>query len=646
MKNRISSRRGAKVFAYILAAIAVTGAIACALGAYVAWSANFYRAELSRILYDEFRQIAISECDVYVDAAARAGHEKEIEALSGYRNLEIKVLDYKGRRIAESPGYENVSESAYQYALWYRYDYNQWMNFMGDYEETQEEQLIQNMDYVVRVRINEQMPYADQYRTTWMLYTNLYGLRYVLYAAGALFVLAGIAAFAFLMCGAGHRAGKEGLTPGLLYRVPFDLLTAVCVFVWLVLFVFAGTFVSFQTPWGILLPFTAVLIIALSGIWWCTELACRVKLGAWWKNTILYRILMLVKRAVSGIVSLVRSIPLVPLVAVSMVVWFILEFFGISLFRRHSDMLFGLWFLSRIFLFGLMLNLALALRKLETGGKKLAEGQLSYKTDTRHMPAVLAHHGENLNSIAQGMQTAVNEQLKSERMKTELITNVSHDIKTPLTSIINYVDLLQKEHSAEEEQEYLAVLEKHAKRLKKLTEDLVEVSKASSGTIETKMEKGSISELLKQATGEYSERMEAQHLKCQLTMPEQEVFARFDGKLLWRVLDNLFSNVCNYAMPGTRVYVDLEEASGGDAAGQQGTGGRATCLSIKNISREPLNLTADELTERFVRGDKSRGGEGSGLGLHIAKSLTETMGGTFDVTVDGDLFKVTLQFGE
>ena len=237
-------------------------------------------------------------------------------------------------------------------------------------------------------------------------------------------------------------------------------------------------------------------------------------------------------------------------------------------------------------------------------------------------------HGENLNSIATGMAIAVNQKMKSERLKTELITNVSHDIKTPLTSIVSYVDLLRRPESTEAERaEYLEVLARQSARLKKLTEDLVEASKASTGNIQVNLVPTSVEEIVNQAVAEYAERLEAGRLEPIVHLSDRSLSALADGRLLWRVLDNLLNNVGKYALAGTRVYLDAKAE------------GETVVISVKNVSRDPLNVSEEELMERFVRGDASRTTEGSGLGLNIAKSLTELQKGTFRITIDGDLFK-------
>lgn len=273
------------------------------------------------------------------------------------------------------------------------------------------------------------------------------------------------------------------------------------------------------------------------------------------------------------------------------------------------------------------------LSRLIEGAKHLSEGDLSYKIDTAHLHGPFRRNADMLNRISRGCAVEVERRMKSEHLKTELLTNVSHDIKTPLTSIINYVDLLKKtDLQPKEAREYADVLERQSNRLKKLLEDLIEASKASTGNITVELAPTDAAELLRQAVGEYSERLTAQSLETVLRIGGESCTITADGRLLWRVFDNLLGNVVKYAMPGTRVYLDLTEQGG------------QSSIVVKNISREALNIDTDELMERFVRGDASRATEGSGLGLSIARSLTECMGGRFELSVDGDLFKVTLRF--
>ena len=238
-----------------------------------------------------------------------------------------------------------------------------------------------------------------------------------------------------------------------------------------------------------------------------------------------------------------------------------------------------------------------------------------------------------INDLGDGLRHALQEQMKSERMKADLITNVSHDLKTPLTSIINYVDLLKREDLHNEKaNEYLVVLDQKSQRLKQLTEDLVEASRASSGNVVLDIRRIDLKELLMQTSGEFAERFEARGLQLVENLPQNPQYVDADGRRLWRIIENLFRNVEKYAMPHTRVYLDLVND------------GERVAFSLKNISESPLNISPEELTERFTRGDESRSTEGSGLGLSIAKDLTEIQKGTFEIYLDGDLFKVTVSF--
>lgn len=274
---------------------------------------------------------------------------------------------------------------------------------------------------------------------------------------------------------------------------------------------------------------------------------------------------------------------------------------------------------------------AMSFCRLRQGGKAMATGNLNHRVDTHRMPLDLKSHGEDLNNISAGLANAVEEQMKSERFKAELITNVSHDLKTPLTTIINYVSLLKTTQQTDPKaMEYIEVLDRKSQRLKKLTEDLVEASKASTGVLKVEREKLGLSQLIDQALGEWEEKLADRKLMVIKTLPEGETFVYADGRHLWRVIDNLLSNCAKYAMEGTRIYMELIRGHG-----------QAT-LSIKNISREALNVPPEQLMERFVRGEESRSTEGSGLGLSIARSLTELQGGNFSLTVDGDLFKASI----
>lgn len=274
-------------------------------------------------------------------------------------------------------------------------------------------------------------------------------------------------------------------------------------------------------------------------------------------------------------------------------------------------------------------------KAIRAGTAEIVGGNPETKIDTTGMYRDLREHAEQLNDLGAAVSAAVDQRMQSERFKAELITNVSHDLKTPLTSIINYVDLLKKEPLDNPKAlEYLEVLDRKSQRLKKLTEDLVEASKASTGSLPVNLERLGIVQFVGQALGEYEERFQAHNLTAVPTLPQDELFIWADGRHLWRVIDNLFSNCCKYALEGTRIYLDVTRWEG------------MVTLLVKNISRQQLNIPPERLMERFVRGEESRTTEGSGLGLSIARSLTELQGGTFRLDIDGDLFKAAVSFPE
>ena len=464
-------------------------------------------------------------------------------------------------------------------------------------------------------------------------------------AAGA------IACLVFLFMGAGHRKGKESARLNLLDKIPLDLYAAGCfalAFVWLLLFVELtegmAYFFAFSPEGITYLAFTCIVVytaglVALAPF---LSFATRVKAGGgiWWRNTAICWALKLCWRAVRWCWGLVKrfcgwlwymttKISIVWRTALIVLIVLVANF-CIAISIRYSGFALFCWLLLMAAVFLLACFGAWQMKSLKAAGEKLAAGEFEYKIDTKHMYWEFKHHAENLNSIGDGMAAAVEQRMKSERLKTELITNVSHDIKTPLTSIINYVDLLERPHTPEEGAEYLEVLERQSKRLKKLTEDLVEASKASTGNMSVTLAPTSTLEIINQSLAEYGQRMEAGKLSVLINVPEPAPTVRADGRLLWRVMDNLFNNVVKYAMPETRVYVDVRTSEGN------------AVISVKNISRAALNVSAGELMERFVRGDASRSTEGSGLGLSIAKSLTELQHGQFSISTDGDLFKAEI----
>lgn len=456
-----------------------------------------------------------------------------------------------------------------------------------------------------------------------------YGLRYGVYAILLLSLAAGLLCFVFLLCAAGHRRGTDEIVLTWADRIPFDVFLAVIGTPMMVVVVSGmysvANFVS-------MIPAMAGLLLILLCEGWMLlfgilSFATRVKHGKWWENTVCWWILSRVYRFVKLIgenISLLWKV-LIVIGVLSLAEFWVVSWDGIGRITMS-------WLAEKVVLAPLILLAVLQMQKLKEGAKRMAEGDLDHRIDTEKMFGEFRRHGEALNSISTGMSLAVDERMKSERFKTELITNVSHDIKTPLTSIINYVDLLEKEELHNETaEEYLEVLKRQSARLKKLIEDLMEASKASTGNLAVHLEKLEAGVSLVQIVGEFDEKIHAAGLKLLVEKPELPIYIMADSRHFWRVVDNLMNNICKYAQPDTRVYVNLEVR------------GELAVFTFRNTSRYPLNITSEELMERFVRGDSSRNTEGSGLGLSIAKSLMDLMQGTFSLYVDGDLFKVVLE---
>ena len=354
----------------------------------------------------------------------------------------------------------------------------------------------------------------------------------------------------------------------------------------------------------------------------------RIKAHKFWETTLLHWILKKIKLIFDNMkVSLKIGIIFASFVIVN---WLIFDYSFKNSFLSLI-MLLSLYAVSFILILKKCLayeNIFEAIEKMYNGNNNIDMNENEYKGKEKKVV-------HQLNDIAGGLENAINEKMKSERLKTELITNVSHDIKTPLTSIINYVDLLKKEDIKNEKvQEYIGILDSKSQRLKKLTDDLVEASKASSGNIKLDMEKLEVNELIKQVSAEFDDKYKANSLKEIITYTNEPAFIKADSRYMYRILENMYSNVSKYAMKNTRVYTDILKEKG------------KVIIQIKNISSQKLNISVDELMQRFVRGDSSRNTEGSGLGLSIANSLTNLQGGEFNIYLYGDLFKITIVFDE
>lgn len=467
----------------------------------------------------------------------------------------------------------------------------------------------------------EEVPSYSYLLDMWLVeHTTLTVFLTVLFAALALFF------FCFLMASAGHWAGHEGIHLTWLGKIPADvwLIVLLCTF-------FIG-WEAFYYGWGRV--FFCAALVPLVLLFLCA-FAAQCKAGTVLRSALIARIARFLWRIVRAVFrALLHTLVRLPLVWKTALVGLVIADAEFLLYiNDFYRVRYGVFLALKLVELLAVLYIAVSLRTLQKGGEKLARGDFSSPIDTKYLIGDFKRYGQELNDVQSGLEQAVQEQMKAEHLKTELITNVSHDIKTPLTSIVNYVDLLKKEDiPSPEAREYIAVLDRQSHRLKKLTEDLVEASKASSGVLNVDLQPTDVNVLFSQIEGEYQERLAA----CQLTLvtqpPAPGTVIRADSRLLSRVMDNLVSNICKYALPGTRVYVVSTLSR------------EAVTISFKNVSRDELNISPDELMERFVRGDASRHTAGSGLGLSIARSLVQLQGGRFDLAIDADLFRADITF--
>ena len=472
--------------------------------------------------------------------------------------------------------------------------------------------------------------YPHRYDFIWMLSVGLIG-----FAAG----------FAFLMYAAGH-AHDDTIRPGGLNRIPLDLyflMTALGVFllIWLFTSLRKWMIADGPHPGNLSLLGATLFAITLLVIGFFFALAAQTKLknGFWWKHSILGFCLQKLFKGLGfagkGIYNLARLLPLVWQWLIAFLALLTATAISLAFFLRNPSFVIFLFLLpSAAGTLALIGYGAYAFGLLHQGAKQMTAGNLEKKIPTKYLFGCFRSFAEELNALSETAVIAAQNQTRSERMKSELITNVSHDIKTPLTSIINFVDLLQKPHTPEQNTQYLEILRRQSYQMKRLIEDLIELSKANTGNITVNLAQLDAAETVNQALGEFSDKLDAAGLTPVFRQPEDPVFIQADGRLLWRVMSNLLTNAIKYAMPGTRLYLDLVQEDS------------TVALSMKNVSKEELRHTSEQLMERFSQGDVSRQSGGSGLGLNIAQSLMEVQGGSLELELDGDLFKVTVRFPE
>ena len=480
--------------------------------------------------------------------------------------------------------------------------------------------------------IPRNMQFTDRFFITDKIISFGYHNRYTFIIFAVISLVLSIVIYSYLFISVGHLNNQADIKVAPFNNIPIDVLSVIVLFVYYCAMLFFSEYYTLVEI--IVFCFIVPAILYFVTLWYLMSFVVQSKAKTLFKHTFIYWLIKKISKLGNVIKHIYKNLKTTyKVLFVIGIFWsFILIFMGVNVYD-NKNLILGFIFISAVETL-IIIFCAIAFQRVKQGGEKIVSGDLENKIDTTYMFGDIKDFADSLNNINLGLQSAIDDKMKSERFKTELITNVSHDIKTPLTSIVNYVDLIKKEECGNEKiKEYIDVLDRQSIRLKKLIEDLVEASKASTGNLSVELEKCNLSLLMNQAIGEFYEKLELNNLQVIQSQENQDIYFMADGRRLWRVIDNLLNNICKYAMSGTRVYIDLKRKN--DKA----------IVTFRNISNTPISLSSEELTERFVRGDRSRNTEGSGLGLSIAKSLTELQGGSFAVSADGDLFKVVLSFG-
>ncbi len=597
----------------------------------ILFEADFYSKKEDQIFYNVAGKFVyndiFNEFGLYLSAS-------DDGILEDNGNLVFEIIDANGNVVARSSSATEVEDWQYEY-----YFYNYGENGYEGYYNIEDKESAGDY-YIIKSAIAKPFQANDKYSFISKSISLLYGLRYTIYLLALLLLIVDVYSFVSLINVIGYNNEDDKLYTNPLNKIPFDLILVIAAIFGIISILipdYAGLFSGIEHI-GILIIYVIVVsIIDLAIIMGLIlTFVSRLKTKTLIKNIMTYQIVMILKKIllfglrimkaiVNGIISLIVAIPIVWKTVVITTSVLLLD----AIF--HNIIEYNL--IKFIVFIPLVIYLAINMKQLKDGAEKLANGDLSWKIDTKHLVLDFKEHGENLNQVSKGMAIAVEERLKSERMKTELITNVSHDIKTPLTSIINYASLISEEDTENLKiKEYSEVLVRQSNRLERLIEDLVEASKASTGNLEVNLVPCDANVFLTQVSGEYTQKLENSKLTLVVKQSDEEILIMADGRRMWRIFDNLMNNVCKYAQPETRVYLSIEKSDGN------------AVITFKNTSKEQLDMSEDDLMERFTRGDHSRNTEGNGLGLSIAKSLSELQNGSLKLEIDGDLFKAILKF--
>lgn len=612
----------AKAIAFLLLVVSSFAASASVFCCAPAMTTGLYGGTTLDDIVANMEQNLIEDIAIKMKELIESGaEESKIEAYFASRNVDVEVWRLYG-----------------EHPVWGTYD--------GSYEPMRVTEYVLTFDqsvpsvylggfylptgqrYRFRVYVDPDFLQDDSFlqvnKEAAFIYEMRYNFMWIALGAGAIAVLC----LSFLICCAGSKSDMDELEHRGIQLFELDLIAATLgvVGVFYLMDILNNQSGNFYILPTMLMKGGTIA----AGIAWLTlclyDVIRQIKYRKWWQHTLSWYFFR-------GCCAFIFSIPFILRTLLIYLILCAVEFTICMFFMRPEGMVYLL--AEKLILLPVVVYVAMCCKKFLFASKVLTEGRQDYKLDTSKMVGAMKEHGQNLNSISQGIAVAVEERIKSERLKTELITNVSHDLKTPLTSIINYSRLISEAETENElVTEYSQVLLRQSERLKKLLEDLVEASKATTGNLEVNPAPCDVGVILSQAVGEYQQRLEEKELDLIISQPEEPMRIMADGRHLWRVFDNLLNNICKYAQESSRVYLNVEQQ------------GERVLIIFRNMSKYALNMPADELEERFVRGDKSRHMEGNGLGLPIAKTLIELQNGKMEIVIDGDLFKVLLSFDQ
>lgn len=560
-------------------------------------------------------------------------------------NFIFSVTDHSGKILFSNAVLDESAESGFRDYKSSDLGYSGTTDFFL-YDEAGKMAPLQVNYYIVT---NEEIQVNDKYSTAFRWISLANSLRYALFGALVLAVVALVVLLCVITVNAGQIDPETGeVIPGLMDRIPLDLWTLFIVGIFTITWIVSGLTSAADT--GIVLNNVVIIIVGCVIMTvlmsFLETLSVRVKMGKIYRNTVIYRIFRIfkrktprkIRRAVNGKGSVAKTvISLVLFIFSEAALLCLTAYFGIARADEYSGtsvfkVFIALWAATRLILIPIVVMIAINLNYVREEGQRLAEGVLGDEIASKITISSIRAHGKNLDQIKKEINKAMEQELKSERLKSELLTNVSHDLRTPLTSITSYAELLgRKDITPEERMEYAEVLQRQSEKLSKLFDDLMDISKIASGNMKVELENLSLNIAIMQAVDEFAYRFEQSELIPRVELPADDIIAFCDGNCIWRVLTNLFSNACKYAEPGSDITVSLDSEAG------------KAIIKVSNISKDEISSDGDELMDRFKREDSSRHTEGHGLGLAISKDLVELQKGTMRIDVDGRIFTAVIE---